>query len=64
MAASRDMGHSDGPVLEVSDSRTLRSKMGTINVTPTFVLAGEATFTVDNGSGKHYTYKVWKSEPT
>jgi len=38
--------------------------MGTINVTPTFVLAGEATFTVDNGSGKHYTYKVWKSEPT
>lgn len=38
--------------------------MGTINVTPTFVLAGDATFTVDNGMDKHYTFHVWKGEPT
>jgi hypothetical protein len=37
--------------------------MGTINVTPVFVLAGDATFTVANGEGKHYTFHVWKSEP-
>lgn len=29
-----------------------------INVTPGFVLAGNATFTVSNGSGKHFTYRV------
>lgn len=38
--------------------------MGQINVTPVFVLAGDATFTVDNGAGKHYTFHVYKSEPS
>lgn len=37
--------------------------MRNINVTPAFVLAGEATFTVSNGSGKHYTYHVYKGMP-
>jgi hypothetical protein len=32
-------------------------------VTPEFILAGEATFTVSNGQGKHYTFHVYKSEP-
>lgn len=35
-----------------------------INVTPQFVLAGESTFTVSNGSGKHYTYHVYQAKPT
>lgn len=33
-----------------------------INVSPQFVLAGEATFTVSNGH-EHFTYKVYKTEP-
>jgi hypothetical protein len=27
-------------------------------ITPSFVLAGRAVFTVDNGKGQHYTFKV------
>lgn len=38
--------------------------MTRINVTPSFVLAGEATFTVSNSAGKHYTYHVYRTEPT
>jgi hypothetical protein len=36
---------------------------GSINVTPSFVLAGESTFTVSNGVGRHHTFHVYKSEP-
>lgn len=35
-----------------------------VNVTPQFVLGGEATFTVSNGSGRHFTYHVYRSTPT
>lgn len=35
-----------------------------INVSPVYVLAGEATFTVDNGEGQHFTYHVYRSKPT
>jgi hypothetical protein len=35
-----------------------------INVNPMFILAGDATFTVSNGAGEHYTYHVYKSEPS
>lgn len=35
-----------------------------INVTPGFVLAGDATFTVSNGSGKHFTYRVRQAHDT
>lgn len=34
-----------------------------INVGPVFVLAGEATITVDNGAGQHYTFHIYKSKP-
>lgn len=34
-----------------------------INVTPNFVLAGNAVFTVSNGAGRHFTYKVYRREP-
>lgn len=35
-----------------------------INVSPQFILAGEATFTVSNGQGSHYTYHVYRTEPS
>ena len=35
-----------------------------IPVTLKMVEAGNCTFTVDNGKGKHYTYKVIASKPT
>lgn len=35
-----------------------------VNVSPQFVLAGEATFTVSNGAGEHKTYHVYKAKPT
>lgn len=38
--------------------------MDNINVTPQFVLAGDAELTVSNGAGRHYTIKVYKAEPT
>lgn len=33
-----------------------------INISSEFVLAGDATFTVENGKGEHFTYHVGKSE--
>lgn len=33
-----------------------------INFTKDFVLAGEAVFTVENGKGEHYTYRIESSE--
>jgi len=33
-----------------------------INVTEDFIKAGKAVFTVDNGKGTHYTYKVTRKE--
>lgn len=39
------------------------SILDNINVTPEFVLAGEATFTVSNQAGIHYTYHVYKAIP-
>lgn len=38
--------------------------MSNVNVTPDFVLAGEAIFTVSNGNTNYYTYKVYKSTPS
>lgn len=35
-----------------------------INVSPVYVLAGEATLTVDNGVGQHFTYHVYRTTPT
>lgn len=35
-----------------------------INIRPEFILAGEAVFTVSNQSGTHYTYRVYKTEPS
>lgn len=37
--------------------------MTNINVTPEFILAGEATFTVSNLSGTHHTFHVYKTKP-
>lgn len=37
--------------------------MENMNVTPEFVLAGDATWTVDNGSGKHYTFHTYRAKP-
>lgn len=34
-----------------------------ININMDFVMAGRAIFTVDNGKGTHYTYKVTKADP-
>ena len=33
-----------------------------INFTKEFLLAGDATFTVENGKGEHYTYHIGESE--
>lgn len=38
--------------------------MDNINVTPRYVLAGEATFTVSNQSGVHYTYHIYRAKPS
>ncbi len=35
-----------------------------INVTPQYLLAGEATVTVSNQQGVHFTYHVYKAHPT
>lgn len=34
----------------------------TITVTPQFVLAGDATFTVSNGTSRHFTFNVKRAE--
>lgn len=34
-----------------------------INITPRYALAGDATFTVSNGSDRHFTYHIYKSKP-
>ena len=34
-----------------------------LNISPEFVLGGNATFTVDNGKGEHYTFKVRQPKP-
>jgi hypothetical protein len=39
-----------------------RDQEATCNITLAFVKAGKAIFTVDNGKGTHYTYKVTKKE--
>ncbi len=38
--------------------------MDNINVSPAYVLAGEAVFTVSNGTGSHYTYHTYRSKPS
>ena len=40
-----------------------RHSRSNMNVTPQFVLAGDAIFTVSNGSGEHATFKVSKAKP-
>lgn len=37
---------------------------GLVNVTPAFVLAGDATITVSNGQDTHFTYNIYKADPT
>lgn len=50
---------------ETIETRKAAAKLPTqINVTPQFALAGEATFTVSNGSDIHFTYHINKAEPT
>ena len=36
--------------------------LDTFKVQPGWIMAGKAVFTVSNGHGEHYTYKVVKKE--
>lgn len=38
--------------------------MYNMNVSPGYILAGEATWTVSNQSGQHYTYHSYQAKPT
>lgn len=36
---------------------------GALNITPDFLAAGHAIFTVANPSGEHYTFRITRAEP-
>lgn len=47
--------------LQVSQGQDVREAV--VNITPDFIKAGKAIFTVANATGEHYIYQVTKKDP-